>query len=227
MSLQVPGPALLSDNTTGSPAGTSPVGTSGITATQVAYGDTTANTIKGSALLTFTEASGVLNLSGTGSAPTGLLNFATGTTRNVGIGFSTDTFLYRNAAGQVSLDAPTGDVAFILKKNGVTAGYLSTNGSAVQLASQSGQVLILSNNITALTLDGSQNANFAQNVTLAGTALLTKPGGVIPLITTNTAITDQAGASIGTLNNAPSAGNPSKWILINDNGTTRKIPTWT
>lgn len=47
------------------------------------------------------------------------------------------------------------------------------------------------------------------------------------LIKTNTTLTDQSGAQAGTLANAPSAGNPSKWIAINDNGTTRKIPTWT
>lgn len=44
---------------------------------------------------------------------------------------------------------------------------------------------------------------------------------------TDTTLTNSAGASGGTLLNAPSAGNPSKWIGIDDNGTTRFIPTWT
>lgn len=35
-----------------------------------------------------------------------------------------------------------------------------------------------------------------------------------------------AGASTGTLNNAPIAGNPTKWISINDAGTIRRIPAW-
>jgi len=43
---------------------------------------------------------------------------------------------------------------------------------------------------------------------------------------TSAALTDGAGASTATLTNAPSAGNPTKWIAINDNGTTRYIPTW-
>lgn len=30
----------------------------------------------------------------------------------------------------------------------------------------------------------------------------------------------------GTITNAPAAGNPTKWIPINDNGTTRYIPAW-
>lgn len=66
----------------------------------------------------------------------------------------------------------------------------------------------------------------AGNLTLSGTSLITKPGGTIPIFTTNTAITSGAGAQIGTLTNSPTAGNPTKWIPINDNGTTRYIPAW-
>lgn len=47
------------------------------------------------------------------------------------------------------------------------------------------------------------------------------------LMRNKTTMTDQAGASAGTITNAPSVGNPTKWIAIDDNGTTRKIPTWT
>jgi len=38
--------------------------------------------------------------------------------------------------------------------------------------------------------------------------------------------TNYAGAAAGTLNNAPHAGNPDKWVAFDDNGTLRKIPTW-
>lgn len=47
------------------------------------------------------------------------------------------------------------------------------------------------------------------------------------LLTTNSALTDGSGGNTGTLTNAPDAGNPTKWILIDDNGTDRYIPTWT
>jgi hypothetical protein len=40
------------------------------------------------------------------------------------------------------------------------------------------------------------------------------------------AFTNNAGASAGTLTNAPAIGNPTKWIPINDNGTIRNIPAW-
>lgn len=46
------------------------------------------------------------------------------------------------------------------------------------------------------------------------------------LISASTAMTDGAAAAAGTLNNAPTAGNPTKWIAINDAGTIRYIPTW-
>jgi hypothetical protein len=35
-----------------------------------------------------------------------------------------------------------------------------------------------------------------------------------------------AGAGAGTLTNAPAAGDPTKWIPVDDNGTTRYIPAW-
>ncbi len=46
------------------------------------------------------------------------------------------------------------------------------------------------------------------------------------LITTSTAFTNGAGANTGTLTNAPASGNPTKWIPMNDNGTTRYLPAW-
>lgn len=51
------------------------------------------------------------------------------------------------------------------------------------------------------------------------------PGGAVFLQTT-TALTNGAGAAAGTITNAPTAGNPTKWVGINDNGTTRYIPAW-
>jgi hypothetical protein len=46
------------------------------------------------------------------------------------------------------------------------------------------------------------------------------------LVTTQATFTNGAGTSLGTLTNAPSAGNPTSWIAIDDNGTTRYIPAW-
>jgi hypothetical protein len=46
------------------------------------------------------------------------------------------------------------------------------------------------------------------------------------LIRTKTSFANGAGAQTATLTNAPAAGNPTKWIAVDDNGTTRQIPAW-
>lgn len=57
------------------------------------------------------------------------------------------------------------------------------------------------------------------------TPAITLTSGTV-LVTTTAAFANGAAAQIGTLTNAPAAGNPTKWIAINDNGTTRYIPAW-
>jgi hypothetical protein len=46
------------------------------------------------------------------------------------------------------------------------------------------------------------------------------------LMRTKTSWNTGAAAATGTLTNAPAAGNPTKWIPVDDNGTTRYIPAW-
>jgi hypothetical protein len=46
------------------------------------------------------------------------------------------------------------------------------------------------------------------------------------LVRAEAALTDGAGAAAGTLTNAPTAGDPTKWIPVDDNGTTRYVPAW-
>lgn len=50
--------------------------------------------------------------------------------------------------------------------------------------------------------------------------------GDTTLLHTSVALTNGAAALVGTLNNSPKAGNPTKWIAVDDNGTTRYIPSW-
>lgn len=50
--------------------------------------------------------------------------------------------------------------------------------------------------------------------------------GAGQLAAATTAYTNNAAAAAGTLTNAPVAGNPTKWIPINDNGTIRNVPAW-
>lgn len=50
--------------------------------------------------------------------------------------------------------------------------------------------------------------------------------GSATLHKTTTTLTNGAAAAAGTLLNSPAAGNPTKWIPIDDNGTVRYIPCW-
>jgi hypothetical protein len=59
---------------------------------------------------------------------------------------------------------------------------------------------------------------------LAVTGTVSVGSGTI--ITSTVSLTDGHGASAGTITNAPSVGNPTTWIGINDNGTTRYVPAW-
>jgi len=79
------------------------------------------------------------------------------------------------------------------------------------------------------TLTASSTLAVTSTTTMTG--LLTANGGITVvggsyLLTTNSALGSLAGSNTGTLTNAPSSGNPAKWISINDNGTVRYIPTW-
>lgn len=47
------------------------------------------------------------------------------------------------------------------------------------------------------------------------------------LLHTGTTLANGAGAALGTLTNAPTVGDPTKWIPIDDNGTIRYVPSWT
>jgi len=69
---------------------------------------------------------------------------------------------------------------------------------------------------TALTIDSTKTATFAAGITTGSTTLHT----------TSVALTNGAAAQVATMTNGPRAGNPTKWIPINDNGTTRYIPCW-
>lgn len=69
------------------------------------------------------------------------------------------------------------------------------------------------------------------NATLGATGNFTVTGtmksiGGATFHSTSSALANGAGVAAGTLLTAPVAGNPTKWIGINDNGTIRYIPAW-
>ena len=85
--------------------------------------------------------------------------------------------------------------------------FLGPNG--LNINNQADDAGIASFTSTGLAVTGS--------ITSSDTATLIKKSGTLA---------NGAAAQVGTLTNAPSAGNPTKWVAIDDNGTTRHIPCW-
>tara|TARA_R110000868_G_scaffold190815_1_gene434642 strand:+ start:2214 stop:3254 length:1041 start_codon:yes stop_codon:yes gene_type:complete len=111
-----------------------------------------------------------------------------------------------------------------------SAGFQVTQNSATDasliLNTVAGGTLgIGANNAAVLTFAATTNAvSISTSLTLAGA--LTVPGVTTAALTSTGTFTSGAGAQVGTLTNAPAAGNPTTWIKIIDNGTTRYIPAW-
>jgi hypothetical protein len=155
------------------------------------------------------------------------------------------------AAGNITIAAPssgdtlalnrTGDGTIIdLVRSGTTSGQIGYGDAFVagqlEIFSNgtvplgigtvgSAAVHIYANSITAVTVSSAGNVTIAAPT--SGQTLTVAPSpSAGELIATSSALTTGAGAAVGTLTNAPSAGNPTKWIKINDNGTVRSVPAW-
>jgi hypothetical protein len=113
-----------------------------------------------------------------------------------------------------------------------TATALAATGLDIVGAAAGGGLalsVITSGTNENLTLDAAGSGTITLNGIGTGAVIaghgLTVPGGA-EFLTTNTALTNGAGVGAGTLTTAPAAGNPTKWIGINDNGTLRYVPAW-
>jgi len=165
------------------------------------------------------------------------------------IGWFTNTTDTSSAVGSLFADFQLNSVsAFSLRKDGIITVWGGVSSSAsFTITSTTGSVTIGSETATSNVLRCGGNNRFVWNNAIFGTVsdgtgdlgatassrfnnaffknVVTV--GSTTLLTTSVALTDVSGVGAGTITNAPSAGNPTKWISIVDNGTTRKIPTWT
>lgn len=176
-------------------------------------------------------------LAGGGVGVAGDLNVA----GNIGIGTvgSTSGVLI-NAQGAnltnalfrvTSIGASTGAFMQLASPGGTVEYNTDTNGN--WLINHAGVVAGVLQSVRSGAVSGTLSLNAGAAIVRTdpgGTDVLRVGGGVTindtKIMTTKTAFTNGAGASLGTLTNAPAAGNPTKWISINDNGTTRQIPAW-
>lgn len=112
----------------------------------------------------------------------------------------------------------------------VTVSNPNGNGAQVKLI---GNGAVTPSKIVRVNSGALQVVNDAETAVIAALSdagELSLSGGITTdsttLHSTSVALTNGAAAAAGTLTNAPAAGNPTKWIPINDNGTTRYIPAW-
>ena len=120
-----------------------------------------------------------------------LLQVGTNTSTSAGgMVFGTDTSLYRDGAGGLSLSAASGSATLALREGPTRVGYIltSTGTSSLRVAADSGYSMTLfSSGALALTLDTSQNATFAGFVRPVNVATASAPAyakGVIYFDTT-------------------------------------------
>lgn len=176
---------------------------------------------------------------------------ATATWNNVAITFTavkvniTDS---ASASGSLLMDLQVGASSkFSISKTGAitTAGGITVSGSAGSTFGSGGFVVA---GRAGMNLNGTGNISMFSGGAFGWTAG-TDPGaafdttlarlsaGVIQSngqfyasaatpFGTKTTATNGAAAALGTLTNAPTAGNPTKWVPFDDNGTTRYIPMW-
>lgn len=133
--------------------------------------------------------------------------------------FSGIGILRRTGSGAYTFDS----VATYLQ----SGNNLSDLGSAATARTNLGLGTIATQNASAVAITGGSIDGTAIGATTAAAGKFSAlTNGDTVLMRTSSALPNGAGAQTGTLTNGPVNGNPSKWIPINDNGTTRYIPAW-
>jgi len=159
---------------------------------------------------------------------------------NVGIGTTGpgQKLVVGNITGQNTLringlsTADMAPVLSLLRSGAREAVIAQTLGAGFVIANTGGLA-----NYNDATIDAAANlvinnlgyvgiGTTAPSSTLQVAGNITIPGAAAPILTTVTTVTSGAAAAVGTLTNAPAAGNPTKWIPFNDAGVTRYIPAW-
>jgi hypothetical protein len=148
-----------------------------------------------------------------GTADTGWLRLANG-----------DGFYWRNAAGSGNIRG--------LKVDSVNRVIVGDSNNAEVLIYPGSTAMVKFDGTTAsqpaLKVSGAslkvRLADDSADADIYAAQLLTS--NTTYVLRTTAALANSAAANTATLTNAPTAGNPTKWVAINDNGTVRYMPLW-
>ncbi len=148
---------------------------------------------------------------GSGGNIVKVANTTAGTTNFAAFRLGTDGAV----VGQIALRTSTYTTAGGLRANGMDI-YSDGAGGVNVIAAEA------SNGYIRFYTAGTADANLRGYFDPSGVFFL--KGGT--LLATAAALTNGAAAQVATMTNGPTAGNPTKWIPIVDNGTTRYFPAW-
>lgn len=167
---------------------------------------------------------------GSGTAQNALINALTiDSNRNFTFG-ATSTSLWHTTGGSLYF----GDsVSNIFRIHRVAQFYVMMDGDVTFGFTPSGSITTLPDTIlrrdaanTLALRNGTNAQEFRVYETTTGTIYKAILGNRQLIKISGAAFDNGAGANAGTLTNSPVTGNPTKWIPIDDNGTTRYIPAW-
>jgi hypothetical protein len=175
--------------------------------------------LTGSSYFTFVCAAGNnCIISGSSSNASLMLNASTGS--NGTLIFATnyvyDFQIYNFGASLVMDDIVNGTNPLVYNAGTLSAGYWAFSNTTVSSAYNNGAAIFAGG-------VGIAGAVFTNSTLTIGGALTINSA---TLIKTNTTFTAGATGNAPTLTAGPVTGNPTKWVPINDNGTTRYIPCW-
>jgi hypothetical protein len=190
----------------------------------------------------FTTVAAVVSDAATNTVPT-VATFSHATSNTAANGFGaavmiqaeTDSGDMRNAGGLSAewIDATDASRRAIVRHFGFEAGagqveYLTfaSDGAGRGTISGNYEWLFTSDHIGADSTTGAVVIGGSLGAVQIRTSGPIYNGDSTYLMRATTTLPDGAAGFTGTLTNAPAAGNPTKWIKVDDNGTLRHIPAW-
>jgi len=144
--------------------------------------------------------------------------------------------IFENIINQVSnlLPSDIESLTILINTSQTTANTAQTTANIAQNTANTAQSTANTAQSTANTAQASiaalgsmANQNSTSVSITGGTVAATLTNNTTNFLSNSVTLTNYAGAAnVNNFTNSPVAGNPTKWIGINDNGTIRRIPTW-